>query len=97
MLTVKVLGSGCPNCQRVEQTAKAAAKELGLEATFPGLSLFSVQEDEPRERIYRGFVGPQEDVDYLAPLYEYAVTGFAWDDESWSETGKVYYAKQGGE
>jgi len=34
MLTVKVLGSGCPNCQRVEQTAKAAAKELGLEATF---------------------------------------------------------------
>lgn len=34
MLTVKVLGSGCPNCQRVEQTAKAAAEELGLEATF---------------------------------------------------------------
>lgn len=34
MIAVKVLGSGCPNCQRVEQTAKAAAEELGLEATF---------------------------------------------------------------
>lgn len=34
MLTVKVLGSGCPTCRRVEETAKAAAEELGLEATF---------------------------------------------------------------
>jgi len=34
MLSIKVLGSGCANCQRVEQTAKAAAEELGLEATF---------------------------------------------------------------
>ena len=34
MLEIKVLGSGCANCQRVEQTAKAAAEELGLEATF---------------------------------------------------------------
>ena len=34
MLTIKVLGSGCPNCKRVEQTAKSAAEELGLEATF---------------------------------------------------------------
>jgi len=34
MLTIKVLGSGCPNCKRVEQIAKLAAQELGLEATF---------------------------------------------------------------
>ena len=34
MLSIKVLGSGCANCQRVEQTAKAAAEELGLKATF---------------------------------------------------------------
>jgi small redox-active disulfide protein 2 len=34
MLNIKVLGSGCANCQRVEQIAKAAAEEMGLEATF---------------------------------------------------------------
>lgn len=34
MLNIKVLGSGCANCQRVEQTAKAVAEEMGLEATF---------------------------------------------------------------
>jgi small redox-active disulfide protein 2 len=34
MLNIKILGSGCANCHRVEQTAKAAAEELGIEATF---------------------------------------------------------------
>ncbi|MBN2351617.1 MAG: hypothetical protein JXD23_03535 [Spirochaetales bacterium] len=68
------------------------ADELGLEAEFPGTSMFRLKDKEPRERIYRAFVGPQNDVEYLAPLYEYAVNGFSWDDESWSETGKVYYA-----
>jgi hypothetical protein len=66
--------------------------ELGLEASFPGKSMFRVEEREDRERIYRAFVGPQEDVEYLAPLYEYAVRGFSWDDTSWRETGNIYYA-----
>ena len=34
MLNIKVLGSGCANCQRVEQMAKSVAEEIGLEATF---------------------------------------------------------------
>ena len=34
MVKVKVLGTGCPNCQKVEQIAKQAATELGIEATF---------------------------------------------------------------
>ena len=34
MLNIKILGSGCANCQRVEQTAKAAAEEMDIEATF---------------------------------------------------------------
>ncbi len=42
--------------------------ELGLDAGFPGKSMFRVEENEDRERIYRAFVGPQEDVEYLAPL-----------------------------
>lgn len=34
MLSIKILGTGCPNCQRLERTAKEAVAELGLEATF---------------------------------------------------------------
>ena len=34
MLTIKVLGSGCPNCKKVEAIAKQAAEMLGAEATF---------------------------------------------------------------
>ncbi len=32
MLTVKVLGPGCANCQRVEAVARQAIAELGVEA-----------------------------------------------------------------
>ncbi len=73
---------------------ETVVEELGLDARFPGKSLFAVGEGEKRERIFRGFVGPQEDVEYLAPLWEYAVNGFSWNDESWRETGNVYYAKK---
>jgi small redox-active disulfide protein 2 len=34
MLVVKVLGSGCPNCKKVEETARKAAASLGMEAQF---------------------------------------------------------------
>ncbi len=34
MLSIKILGTGCPNCQRLERTAKEVVEELGLEATF---------------------------------------------------------------
>jgi len=34
MLTIKVLGSGCPNCKRVEALARQAAGKLGLPAEF---------------------------------------------------------------
>jgi small redox-active disulfide protein 2 len=32
MLTIKVLGSGCANCKRVEAIARQAVAELGIEA-----------------------------------------------------------------
>ena len=32
MLTIKVLGSGCANCKRVEQIAKKVVSELAVEA-----------------------------------------------------------------
>jgi small redox-active disulfide protein 2 len=33
-MIIKVLGSGCANCVKLEENAKIAAKELGLEAEF---------------------------------------------------------------
>jgi len=32
MLTIKVLGSGCANCKRVEQIARKVVTEMSLEA-----------------------------------------------------------------
>jgi small redox-active disulfide protein 2 len=32
MLTIKVLGSGCANCKRLEQLARKAVDQLGVEA-----------------------------------------------------------------
>lgn len=31
-MEIKVLGPGCPNCSAVEELAKRAVKELGIEA-----------------------------------------------------------------
>ena len=32
MLTIKVLGSGCANCHKVEELAKQAVTQLGIQA-----------------------------------------------------------------
>jgi small redox-active disulfide protein 2 len=34
MLTIKILGSGCPNCKKVEAIARQAAAGLSIEAEF---------------------------------------------------------------
>jgi len=34
MLTIKILGSGCPNCKKVETIAHQAAETMGLQAEF---------------------------------------------------------------
>lgn len=33
-MEIKVLGGGCPKCERLEKLARKAAGELGVEATF---------------------------------------------------------------
>jgi len=33
MITIKILGSGCANCEKLEALAKQAVQELKLEAT----------------------------------------------------------------
>lgn len=32
MLTIKILGTGCPNCRKVEDLTRQAIADLGLEA-----------------------------------------------------------------
>ena len=34
MLTVKILGSGCANCKKLEAVARDAAAEAGVQAEF---------------------------------------------------------------
>jgi small redox-active disulfide protein 2 len=41
MLTIKILGSGCPNCKKVEAIAKQAVEMLGIEATFVKVTDYS--------------------------------------------------------
>jgi small redox-active disulfide protein 2 len=33
-MIIKVLGTGCPKCQRLEELAREVAGDLGVEATF---------------------------------------------------------------
>lgn len=40
-MEIKILGSGCPNCKRLEKLAREAADELGIEATFAKVQDFA--------------------------------------------------------
>lgn len=33
-MEIKILGGGCPRCEKLEQTAREAAAELGIDAQF---------------------------------------------------------------
>jgi small redox-active disulfide protein 2 len=33
-MEIKILGTGCPKCKRLEQTARQAAETAGVEAVF---------------------------------------------------------------
>lgn len=33
-MKIQIMGSGCPNCKRLEQNARDAAAELGIDADF---------------------------------------------------------------
>ncbi len=37
-MEIKVLGPGCANCHKMEETARAAVKELGIAATIEKIS-----------------------------------------------------------
>jgi len=33
-MKIKILGGGCPRCEKLEQTAREAAQKLGIDAEF---------------------------------------------------------------
>jgi len=41
MLTIKILGSGCSNCKRLEALARKVAGDLGIEAEFEKVTDFN--------------------------------------------------------
>ena len=41
MLNIKILGSGCANCKRLEQMARKAVETLGLEAEVEKVTDFN--------------------------------------------------------
>ena len=40
MLKIKILGTGCPNCNKLEQEIKKAAQDLAVEAEFEKVTDF---------------------------------------------------------
>lgn len=38
MLTIKILGPGCPNCHKVEENSRKAIAMIGAEATIEGIT-----------------------------------------------------------
>ena len=40
MLKIKILGTGCPNCSKLEQEIKKAAQDLAVEAEFEKVTDF---------------------------------------------------------
>jgi len=38
MLTIKILGPGCPNCHKVEENTRKAATYMGVQAEFIKIS-----------------------------------------------------------
>jgi small redox-active disulfide protein 2 len=50
MRTIEVLGSGCPNCRRLEANAREAVATVGVEAEVSHVT-------DPREIVARGVMG----------------------------------------
>ena len=38
MLQIKILGPGCPNCHKVEENARSAVTNMGMQAEFKKIS-----------------------------------------------------------
>jgi len=41
MMQIKILGPGCPNCHKVEENARSAVTNMGVDAEFEKISDYS--------------------------------------------------------
>jgi len=41
MMKIKILGPGCPNCHKVEENARSAVTNMGVDAEFEKISDYS--------------------------------------------------------
>ncbi|HPF71203.1 MAG TPA: sulfatase-like hydrolase/transferase [Candidatus Krumholzibacteria bacterium] len=65
------------------------ALDLPADATAGGRSMLAAPADAPRQRLHRHYAfSGRGDPDYLLPMTEYAIDGFAWDPGAWSPTGR---------
>jgi len=69
--------------------AQTIASEFDLEETFPGRSIFDIEDNERRIRYYQTFITPWRSMGWEKIL----VQGHAWNAESWSPTGQLYIRK----
>jgi hypothetical protein len=51
---------------------------------FYGVSLFDLQENQPRVRYYGALRWAAEKSDFVNPITLYRIQGFSWSDDSWS-------------
>ena len=73
---------------------RTVVSEMGFDASaFPGVSMFELEEDQPRERFvfYSTFSqNPAYSEPYRSTMTEFRVTGFSWLDKSWQKTGRLF-------
>lgn len=70
----------------ITDVPRTIADELGLEAGFPGVSVFALDENARRERVNMTYVYGRNDEfeGYLLPMIEKRVVGDVYDPDSWS-------------
>ena len=70
---------------------KTIITELGIEANFPGISMFEIDESVQRERRFMRYSSIEPP--YYGDMYEYIVSGYGWLNESWEPTYRKYTSK----
>lgn len=51
---------------------------------FSGVSLFDLQENQPRARYYSAIEWSATEADFVNPISLYRISGFSWSDDSWT-------------
>jgi len=70
---------------------KTIISELRLTAQLPGVSVFDIKDSDSRRRRFLYYKSNwAKNLHYLQPMREYFVSGFAWLDDSWEPSYKIY-------